>query len=342
MNFYLAISILTLAISVLATLAFRRLSFYFKILDIPSGPKKIHSRPMPLLGGFAVFMAFFTVLFLFRDSLLVGNLTPAHWLGFFVGSSFLMIGGVLDDKYDLSPGKQIIWPFLAVLSVILGGVEVEKITNPISGGFIYLPWFVSAILIFAWLFGMMYTTKLQDGLDGLVTGIVSIGALMIAFFTMSEKYYQPDITLAALVLFFACLGFFIFNWHPASIFLGEGGSLFLGFALGVLAIISGGKIAIAFLVVGVPAMDVFWTIVRRLKEGKNPFRSADRKHLHHRLLDLGLSQRQAVSVFYFFAASFGLSALFLQSIGKLLAIMILGVLMISVVAGLNYLDKKKI
>jgi len=159
---------------------------------------------------------------------------------------------------------------------------------------------------------------------------------------MTTRYYQPDIGLAALVLAGSCFGFLFFNWHPARIFLGEGGSLLLGYMLGVLAIISGGKIAIALLIMGIPIMDVIWTIVRRLKIGKNPFKFSDRQHLHFRLMDLGLSQKQVVLVYCFFSATFGLSALFLQSQGKILTLALLVVVMLIFVISLNRLDKKNV
>jgi len=316
-----------------------KLAVKLGVVDRPDGGRKTQARAVPLLGGLAVFAAFFIVLDFIQDKLSAGNLEPRHWLGFFLGGALLMIGGFLDDKYNLKPIRQIIWPLLAAISLIAGGVEIEKITNPL-GGFIYLGW-ASAGLIVCWLLGMMYTTKLLDGLDGLVSGLTAIGAFIIFLFTLTTKYYQPDIGLAALVLAAACLGFLIFNWHPAGIFLGEGGSLFLGYALGVLAIISGGKIAIALLVMGIPVLDVAWTILRRLKAGKNPFKFADRKHLHFRLLDLGLSIRQAVLLFYGLSISFGLGALFLQSAGKALALGALFVVMLLVVMFFTYLDRKK-
>lgn len=336
--YYIQIFIITLLSSAALTFLVMKLAAKLGITDKPDADRKIHGRAVPLLGGLAIFAAFFVILYFVHDKLLTGNLEPRHWLGFFIGAGFLMIGGWLDDKYKLKPARQIIWPILAVVSVIAGGVEIEKITNPL-GGFIYLG-AGSTVLIAAWLLGMMYTTKLLDGLDGLVSGLTAIGAMVIFIFTMSAKYYQPDIGLAALILAAACLGFLFFNWHPAKIFLGEGGSLFLGYALGVLSIISGGKIAIALLVMGIPALDVAWTILRRLAAGKNPFRFADRKHLHFRLLNLGLSVKKSVLVFYFISIIFGLAALFLQSIGKVLALAVLLVIMILVVMFFAYLDRK--
>jgi len=316
-----------------------KLAEKFKIVDQPDGDRKIHERAVPLLGGLAIFAAFFIILYFVRGNLTTGNLEPRHWLGFFVGGIWLMIGGFLDDKYKLKPTKQIIWPILAIISIIVGGVEIEKITNPF-GGYFYLG-ALSAVLISFWLLGMMYTTKLLDGLDGLVTGMTAIGAMVIFLFTMSAKYYQPDIGLAALILAAASLGFLFFNWHPAKIFLGEGGSLFLGYALGVLSIISGGKIAIALLVMGIPILDVAWTIIRRLAEGKNPFKFADRKHLHFRLLNIGLGVRKSVLFFYATSVIFGLAALFLQSKGKVLALAALLIIMVLVVMFFAYLDRKQ-
>lgn len=340
LNYYIIISFFTCVISVVLTLFVIKLATKLNIIDKPGLERKIHEKAIPLLGGLAIFFSFFAGLYLVKDRLLSGNLTIHHWLGFFVGAIILIIGGVLDDKYDLKPAYQFIFPILAIISVVAGGVEIEKITNPLGHGYIYLGWF-SAVLIGLWLLGMMYTTKLLDGMDGLVTGVTAIGSLVIFLFTMTTKYYQPDVGLAALILTAACFGFLIFNWHPAKIFLGEGGSLFLGYALGVLAIISGGKIAVALLIMGVPILDVVWTIVRRLMAGKNPFKFADRKHLHFRLLDLGLGQRKTVLIFYSFSLIFGLSALFLQSIGKIYAFLILALIMILIIFGFSFLDKKR-
>ncbi len=353
--YYLSIFIITLILSIILTLAVRFFAIKLKIVDQPNASRKVHKKSIPLLGGLAIFLAFFIMAYFLKDKLLAGTLELHHWLGVFVGAILLMIGGWLDDKYDLKPKYQIIWPLLAVLAVIAGGVGIEKITNPL-GGFIYLDnwkiaigewgggihYFVVIADLFTiiWLMGMMYTTKLLDGLDGLVTGITAIGALIIFLFTMTTKYYQPDVGLAALILSAACLGFLIFNWHPATIFLGEGGSLFLGFILGVLSIISGGKIAIALLILGIPIMDVLWTIIRRSAQGKNPFKFSDDKHLHFRLLNLGLSQKKTVVLYYLFSLVFGASALFLQSRGKLMAVLGLVAIMLMVISGFIYLDKK--
>ncbi len=347
---YLIVIFSSLILSSLFTFLAIKIAFKLGIVDNPGLERKIHKTSTPLLGGVAVFFAFVILALIYKNDLLAGDLELHHLLGVLMGSTFLMIGGVLDDKYDLGPGKQFIFPILAVLAVVIGGVGIEKITNPF-GGLTYLDQLRIPIADFGggmhyfmviadtftilWLLGMMYTTKLLDGMDGLVTGVTAIGAFIIFLFTMTTKYYQPDIGIAALILAGVCLGFLVFNWHPAKIFLGESGSLFLGFILGVLAIISGGKIAIALLVMGIPILDVVWTIIRRLAAGKNPLKFADRKHLHFRLFDLGLGVRKTVLIFYLFSFVFGLSALFLQSRGKLLTLGGLVIIMLGMVIGIE-------
>ena len=343
--FYFLIFLASLILAAGLTWLVRKVALVFKIVDLPDttseAGRKIHHQATPLLGGVAIFLAYFILLFALAPRFLAGDLNWSHLIAFFGGALIIIIGGALDDKYNLPPGWQIIFPLLAILTLILGGVGIEKITNPF-GGYLYLDSLViiGPILVALWLLGMMYTTKLLDGVDGLVSGVSAIGGLIIFLFTLTTKYYQPDIALAAILLVGATVGFLIFNWHPAKIFLGEGGSLLLGYILGVLAIISGGKIAIALLVMGIPILDVAWTILRRIFQGKNPFRAADKKHLHHRLLALGLGQRKTVLVFYVLSLTFGLSGLFLQSQGKFLALIILVILMCLIVVGFWFFDRR--
>lgn len=346
MIFYFKIFVSALALSAIMSLLVRKAALYFNILDDPkSGPtgnRKIHQQAIPLLGGLAIFIAYFICLFLGADHFLAGDLTRGHLWGFFGGALIIVIGGVLDDKYNLAPKWQIVFPVLAAVAVIAGGVEIARLSSP-SGGLIDLSIYplISPVLISLWLLGMMYTTKLLDGVDGLVSGMGVIGGAIIFLFTLTTRYYQPDIALAALLLASVTLGFLIFNWHPAKIFLGEGGSLLIGYILGVLAIISGGKIAIALLIMGLPILDVVWTIIRRWYAGKNPFKFSDQRHLHHRLLSLGLSQPKTVLVFYSVSLIFGLSGLFLQSRGKLWALMILAGVMLVLIATLGVIDSRR-
>src|SRR3989338_7053775 len=205
MILYVQIFIITLLLAIALTFLVLKIAIKLNITDRPDADRKLHQGNIPLLGGLAIFFSFFIVLFFYRSQLLSGDLLSNHWLGFFIGACFLMIGGFLDDKYNLKPIQQFIFPVLAIISVIAGGVEIEKITNPF-GGYFYLGWLSVALIAF-WLLGMMYTTKLLDGLDGLDSGLSAIGSLIIFIFTLTAKYYQPDIALAALALAAASPGF---------------------------------------------------------------------------------------------------------------------------------------
>lgn len=336
--FYLIFFIATFILAWLLTIVVRELALKYKILDYPRDRHQ-HEKPTPLLGGIGIFLALTISLYAGRALILSGKLEPHHWYGVLIGAIILLIGGIIDDVKKIAPTKQFFFPLVAAVVVVAAGVGIEKITNPF-GGFIYFnSWLVPTFSIL-WLLGMMYTTKLLDGVDGLVSSVGAVGAIIIFLFTITTRWYQPDIAFAALMLAAACLGFLMLNWSPAKIFLGESGALLIGFILGVLSIISGGKIAIALLIMGIPILDVAWTIIRRIASGKNPFKSADRKHLHFRLLDAGLSPRLTVIIFALTSLIFGLSTLFLQSKGKFLSLVILGSLMIIVIIAFSWLDRK--
>ena len=344
---YLLFFLVAAILCYIFTLVIRKIAFKLKVIDYPTVSRKIHSRPVPKLGGLAIFVAFFAVIFFlvfFSDKLLGNNLLMKHIIGVFIASALIMIGGVLDDKFSLKPYQQIILPIMAVIVVIVSGIGIKMITNPMGGVFYLDHWqwelfsfkgipyrftLLADLFTVIWLMGMMYTTKFLDGLDGLVSGITGIGALIIFFLATTTKYFQPDTAYLAIIFSGACAGFLILNWHPAKIFLGEGGSLWTGFMLGILAIISGGKIATALLIMGIPILDVVWVIIRRtFYEKKSPFKTADRKHIHFRLLDVGFSHRQAVGLLYLLAIVFGITTLFLPAKLKLIAILVLAILMI--------------
>ena len=191
-----------------------------------------------------------------------------------------------------------------------------------------------------WMMGMIYTTKFLDGLDGLTSGIAVIGGLTMFALSLTEKVNQPITAGLAVIFAGAFLGFLIYNFYPASIFLGESGSTLAGFGLGILAIILGAKIATALLVMGIPILDVAWVIVRRVFYRSSPF-VGDRKHLHYRLLDIGLTHRKAVLALYAISALFGFTAVFLQSLGKLIALVILLLLMVGIAIAIVIVYKRQ-
>ncbi|MBI2485243.1 undecaprenyl/decaprenyl-phosphate alpha-N-acetylglucosaminyl 1-phosphate transferase [Candidatus Uhrbacteria bacterium] len=285
------------------------------VLDEPKEERKTHARPTPLLGGLAVFVAVVvvTAIALFAtDRLTVGLIDVRHYVGFFVGGTILMIGGVLDDRFRLPPSVSFLFPVFAALAAVVGGIEVSKLTNPF-GGVLELSAGTSQILVFVWLLVVMYVTKLLDGLDGLDTSVVVTGTVAILFLSLSATYFQPDIALFASIATGALLGFLVWNWYPAKIFLGEGGSTFVGYLLGTLAIISGSKVAMALLVLGIPGMDLLSVVAQRLRGGWHAVVEGDRRHLHYRLLDKGWSQPRVVFFYIIVALLFSLVALALQT-----------------------------
>ncbi len=317
-------------LSFLATVFVKRLAISIKLVDKPEKPRKVHKRPTAQLGGLAIFFAFAaTVIGVLASSpnLVSGQITTQHYIGVLLAGLILIIGGIIDDRYDLPAHSSIIAPIVASLVTILFGIEVEKLTNPF-GGVVYLTAIQSNILVFVWLMVVMYTTKFLDGLDGLATSISSVGALMVFLLSMTVAYYQPDVALLSAIVIGSYLGFLFWNIHPASIFLGEGGSTLVGFLIGVLAVISGGKLATALLVLGIPLLDVVWVVLRRFKQGGlRRIVHGDKKHLHHRLFSLGWGQNRVILLYIIIATIFGVSTLFLQSREKLVALIILCLLM---------------
>ena len=187
---------------------------------------------------------------------------------------------------------------------------------------------------------MMFTTKFLDGLDGLVAGIGLIAGLTLFGLSLGEQVQQPITASFAIIVVGALAGYLIYAFHPASIFLGEGGSTLIGFLLGVLSVILGGKIATALLVMGIPILDVAWVILQRLWSRSSPFKG-DRLHIHFKLIDLGFSQRQTALLLYGLSAVFGFTAVFLQSMGKLVALAILVAIMGALVLWVLYLYRRK-
>ncbi len=332
-------------LSVIFTVLVKWVAWRLKIIDRPSFFRKIHSQPTPLLGGVAVFLSFLiiSVYFAFFTDNIVGKYITSNMMhGIWIGGLIIMIGGFIDDKKNLDPIKQILFPILAVLVVILSGVKIGYITNPLGGviDFDGLN-FLAIILTFFWLLGMSYTTKILDGLDGLTTGITLIGALVIFILTLFVgPAILPEIGILSIILAGGLLGFLIFNFHKATIFLGEGGSLYCGFMIGTLAIITDGKIAITLLVMGIPIIDLFFVIIQRFTKKQSPFRHSDKKHLHFRLLDIGFSHKQAVLSLYFLTIIFGAGGLFLTSIGRFLTFFILFALMLLIAGGVYLIYRR--
>jgi len=256
--------------------------------------------------------------------------------GVLLGSSLIFAFGLWDDYRQLPPWPQFIAQFGVALIAIAFDIIVERVTLPIFGLTVFPHWITYPLTIF-WVMGMINTVNWLDGLDGLATGVATIASLLFAIHAYSLG--QTIVALFPLALAAACLGFLPFNFHPARIFMGSG-SMLLGFALASLSILAPAKVATALLVLGIPIVDVAWLIIQRWRQRGNPVKSG-RDHLHYRLLDLGLSQRQIVTLYYTFCTAFGLLALVVADrIFKLIALVVMSILTLFLLWWLSWPERE--
>jgi UDP-GlcNAc:undecaprenyl-phosphate/decaprenyl-phosphate GlcNAc-1-phosphate transferase len=305
-----------------------------RILDHPDA-RRVHKQPLPRGGGVAVVVAFVVVgggLAVAGDALPGVNISKPlpdmNIVGLFVGAVLATIIGAVDDRYDLRARWQFLGQLLLAAIAVWAGIIVPYIGNPFGPGNIILIQPVGIAFTFVWIVGMINSLNFIDGLDGLSSGIALIAAVTLGVLSLTQQVNQPMVAVFCFALAGGLLGFLRWNFHPAVIFQGTAGVMFLGYTLGVLAILGSAKVIVALLVLAVPIIDTFWVIVRRVSQGRSPF-SPDRGHIHHLLLDLGLSHRSTVLLIYVVCATLGLMSLFVSStIGMIAfagALVVLGV-----------------
>lgn len=302
------------------------------IVDRPGGRRR-HTGAIPRTGGIALFVAFMA-------AALLAQWLPVprqdakeltRFLGIAAGMVFLFVAGQIDDRYELRPGPQYAVQAIAGLIAIAFLVFIERVMNPFTDKIFIFPFWFTVAFTLVWIMGMINTINFLDGLDGLATGVGAIVSAVLAIHMIREGQYS--VALLPLALLGATLGFLPFNFSPAKIFLGSG-SLILGYAVATLGIAAGAKLALLLLVLAIPIIDVAWLMISRLRAGES-IGQADRRHLHFRLLDLGLSQRQVVLLYYGYCALLGASALLIGSrLLKLVALVVLGVATLGVLAWL--------
>ena len=284
------------------------------IVDHPDA-RRVNTSPVPRGGGLAVVAAFVVVgvaLTLLRDVIpgmpAALGLQPGQVVALFLGGILAALIGAIDDRFDLRARWQLAGQIgLAVLAISLG-VSVGVISNPFGAGVIPFATPVAIAFTIVWVVGMINSINFIDGLDGLSSGIGVIAAVTLGLLSFTIQVRQPYVAILCFVLAGALLGFLRWNFHPASVFQGSAGVTFLGYTLAVLSILGTAKVVVALLVLGVPIIDTFWVIVRRIADGRSPF-SPDRGHLHHRLLDLGLGHRATVLLIYGICAVLGVLSL---------------------------------
>ena len=298
-------------------------SFAYKIgaIDVPRDSRRMHKKPTPRLGGLAIFLGFMLSLLLF--------VPIDHQLrGILLGAVIIVVLGVVDDITPLRASFKFVVQIIAALIAVFHGVVVSVLSNPnvfSDNPYWSLGWLSIPITVL-WIVGITNSVNLIDGLDGLANGVSTISAITMLTIALLVSEAQTALIMAALVG--ACVGFMPYNRNPAQMFMGDTGSTFLGFILATIsiqglfkyyAIIS---FAVPFLILGLPMFDTLFAIVRRLAHGQNPM-SPDRGHIHHRLIDMGLNQKQAVAALYVVSSILGLSAVVLTTGGAMRAMMFL-------------------
>ncbi len=325
---YLVVALASFAAALVATPLARRLSFRLGLVAEPGGRRR-HTGRIPKLGGLAIFAAWLVGVALIYWLLPPADANDALRLrGLVLGSLIVVVGGLLDDRYDLPPLAQFLIQLAGALVAILHIIFIELFTNPlpttalwealpffrVDGNWVWI-WRPMALLFTTfWILGMINAINFLDGLDGLAAGVCLIAAAFFAYhsYRLGLQTGQASMPLFPLALAGALLCFLPFNFSPARIFLGSTGAYLLGYQMATLSILAPAKLSTALLVMAVPIIDVAWQIVARIRRGQHPMRG-DRGHLHFRLSDRGLPTRRIVLGYYGVAILFGLVAVLAAS-----------------------------
>ncbi|NMA68768.1 MAG: undecaprenyl/decaprenyl-phosphate alpha-N-acetylglucosaminyl 1-phosphate transferase [Desulfitobacterium sp.] len=293
-------------VAILATPVSMKLGRRWGAISYPGG-RHVHKYPVPRLGGIAIYAAFWlAVIFL-------GDWNREIW-GLFLGSTLIVAVGVIDDIFELRPAVKLVWQIIAATLLLFFGFSMNHISLPLIGSVNFanmgLAWLGLLLAVF-WVVGVVNTVNISDGLDGLAAGICFQAALLL--FWSANRIGEVTEAHLTLALAGAALGFLIFNFHPAKVFMGDSGSMFLGYIIGGVSIMGLLKTATVLglifplLILGMPLADLTFAIIRRKLRGHS-IAQGDRGHIHHRLLDGGCSQRQAVLILYLISGCFGVAA----------------------------------
>lgn len=329
--------ILALAVAFAATPAVKMLAIRIKAVDVPRDSRRMHKTPIPRLGGLAIFLGFLV-------SILIFGSTGPQMAAILVGAILLVALGMVDDVVALKPGIKFLGQIVAALIPTLAGVVITRFTNPFSaGGYFNLGIFSIPVTIL-WIVGITNAVNFIDGLDGLACGVSAIAT--VTMFVIAVLYSEYQIALMMAALAGACLGFLPYNMNPAKIFMGDTGSMFLGYILAVTSIQGLFKFyavisfAVPFILLGLPIFDTAFAIIRRLAHGQSPLQ-ADRGHVHHRLIDLGFDQKQSVAILYAFSAVLGLTAVLLATTNEAKLVILALAVLICFFLGMSLMTMEK-
>ena len=320
---YMLLAMLVAAVvSFLSTPLVKALAYKVGAIDVPKDNRRMHKVPIPRLGGLAIFIAFLLSVLVFAD-------IDKQIRGILLGSVMIVVLGVMDDIMALKALPKLIVQILAAGVAVYHGCVIQFLSNPnvfSARTYMDLGWLSYPITII-WIVAITNAVNFIDGLDGLAVGVSAISTASLIVIALLVK--EVNIAMVLCALFGACLGFIPYNLNPAKIFMGDTGATFLGYIMATLSITGLFKMyaiisfAVPFLILGVPIFDICFAFLRRIAKGQNPM-VADRGHVHHRLIDMGFSQKQAVAICYMLTAILGLAAVVLTSSGALKALILIG------------------
>lgn len=319
-------------LSYVLTPVVKRFAYTIGAIDVPKDNRRMHKKPIPRLGGLAIFIGFL-------GAMLVFYRFDMQMLSILLGAMIIVVLGIFDDVLALGPKfKFLVQIIAAAIPVCVGGMKIEFFTsfNPFTTNpYFSLGVFAIPVTVI-WIVGITNAVNLIDGLDGLAVGVSSIASLtMLAVGLLN---YEIGVAVVMACLTGACLGFMPYNFNPAEIFMGDTGSTFLGYMLATMSISGFFKFyavisfAVPLLILGLPIFDTFTAITRRVLEGRSPM-SPDRGHVHHRLVDMGFSVKQAVAILYAISGTLGLASVVLTTSGEAKAMLLLLAAILAIAVG---------
>lgn len=292
-------------LSFVSTPIVRVLAYKLGAVDVPKDNRRMHKKPMPRMGGLAIFIGFFVTTLIFCDM-------NTRLVGILAGAALIVILGIFDDIFALPAIVKLLAQIVAACIPAFCGVTIKHISLFGDGYITFGAWSIPLTVL--WVVAITNAVNLIDGLDGLACGVSTISAFSMLIFTLLSPVVDFNVAVLTAIVAGACLGFLPFNLNPAKIFMGDTGALFLGFVLANISVIGLFKtnaiisFATPFLIFGLPLIDTIAAIIRRLLKGQSPFH-ADRGHLHHKLIDVGFSQKQSVTILYALSALMGVAAI---------------------------------
>ena len=320
-----------LVMSFAATPLVKTLATKVGAVDVPRDNRRMHDHPIPRMGGLAIFLGFILSVLLFAD-------INKQVRGVLLGSVIIVIIGVVDDIVSLKWWIKLGGQFVAAIVTVLHGVVIEVLSNPnllSHAQYLNLGW-MSVPITILWIVAITNSVNLIDGLDGLAVGVSGISSVTMLVIALLVAEGNVAIIMAALAG--ACIGFIPYNHNPAKIFAGDTGALLLGFVLSTMSVTGFFKVyaiisfAVPFLVLALPFFDTTFAFLRRILKGQNPMKP-DRGHIHHKLIDMGLSQKQAVAILYCVSTVFGLAAVVLTTSGVVKALIVFAAFVVAGVIG---------